>query len=94
MRCVLEDDISKFSLDNNNVYFQKVKDTSKDGDGHTRLCYTTIYQLVVYNTPRKFYIHFYYDLREDHAKVDISPIIAKILEHKRELDISKIKELN
>ncbi len=90
MRCVLEKDIASFNWDNGVVYFQKVKDTSRDGDGRVRLVYTSIYQLVLVGKPRNFYIHFYYDQRENYAKVDISPIISKILAHRDNLDVQKI----
>lgn len=95
MRCVIEKDIADMNI-NNEVSFKLVYDSSQDGDGNTRLCSTRVYQLMYKKNPAIFlgkpvFAQFFYDLREDYAKWNVSPIISKILEHKNNLDLDKIE---
>jgi hypothetical protein len=102
MRCIFEKDIASLKWDGK-YWFNLIQDTSRDGDGKTRLCHTKIYQLYkdqepcmigIFGKKVGIFAHFYYDLRDNYAKVDISPVASKFLEHKQDLDVKKIKELN
>ena len=88
MRCVLEADLQKDS--SKALYWRRVYAASKmDGSdgGDSRRCATRVYQLVVFRQSTDVGIKFWYDFKNNYAKMDICPLGQKIIEHTKKGDL-------